>query len=299
MGIKRVLNNWVRKSPWYTEGDLKDCQKFWDGIPYNLQVVNLGSNSAKFAFDYSEMNVNAANLAMGPQCLLMDMNILKTYKEHLNKGAVVFIPMCPFSSMAGYNYLIDPKYHTFLPKENIPNYSKKTEAKMLNLKNDPLRTYPLMRLFVDIKNSVLGIFKKNGEGKVDFEASAQGWIKSWMNEFDIQSFDDELSLENAKNKRDSASIIKSIVDYCIENKFRPYVVMPPISKTLTSKMSSSMRNTFIFDYLRIAEIPDSIFLNYLDDEALTSNTDYFQNAYFMNKKGALAFTKKIIESVNI
>ncbi len=298
MSLKNILNKWVRKSPWFTEGDLKDCQKFWDGIPYELDVVNLGSNSAKYGFDYSGLTVNAANLAMGPQCLLMDLNILKTYKDHLKPNAIVFIPMCPFSSMAGYNYLIDPKYHTFLPKENIPNYNKKTLARMMNLKNSPLNSYPLMRLFVDLRNWLTNPFKRHNNS-VNFEKDAQKWVDAWMNEFDIISFEDNLSLENAKNKKDSASIIKSIYDYCIDNQFKPYVVLPPISSFLSQKLPPSMREKYIVDYIQQAGIPRDHFLNYLDDEEIGKNGKYFQNAYFLNADGAKLFTNKLMRAVKL
>ena len=296
MSLKSILNKWVKKSPWFTNGDLKDCQKFWDGIPYELDAVNLGSNSAKYGFDYSELNVNAANLAMGPQCLLMDLNILKAYKDHLKPNAIVFIPMCPFSSMAGYNYLIDPKYHTFLPKENIPNFSKKTQARMMNLKNNPINVYPLIRFFVDIKNCLFKPFKRKGN-HVNFDIDAQKWINAWMSEFDIASFEDTLSEENTKNKKDSASIIKSIYDYCIESGFKPYVVLPPITSVLSQKLSPSMREKYIVDYIKQAEIPEDHFLDYLDDKEIGENQDYFQNAYFLNAEGAKVFTKKILQAV--
>lgn len=296
MSLKSILNKWVKKSPWFTNGDLKDCQKFWDGIPYELDAVNLGSNSAKYGFDYSGLNVNAANLAMGPQCLLMDLNILKAYKDHLKPNAIVFIPMCPFSSMAGYNYLIDPKYHTFLPKENIPNFSKKTQARMMNLKNNPINVYPLIRFFVDIKNCLFKPFKRKGN-HVNFDIDAQKWINAWMSEFDIASFEDTLSEENTKNKKDSASIIKSIYDYCIESGFKPYVVLPPITSVLSQKLSPSMREKYIVDYIKLAEIPEDHFLDYLDDKEIGENQDYFQNAYFLNAEGAKVFTKKILQAV--
>lgn len=296
MSLKSILNKWVKKSPWFTNGDLKDCQKFWDGIPYELDAVNLGSNSAKYGFDYSGLNVNAANLAMGPQCLLMDLNILKAYKDHLKPNAIVFIPICPFSSMAGYNYLIDPKYHTFLPKENIPNFSKKTQARMMNLKNNPINVYPLIRFFVDIKNCLFKPFKRKGN-HVNFDIDAQKWINAWMSEFDIASFEDTLSEENTKNKKDSASIIKSIYDYCIESGFKPYVVLPPITSVLSQKLSPSMREKYIVDYIKQAEIPEDHFLDYLDDKEIGENQDYFQNAYFLNAEGAKVFTKKILQAV--
>lgn len=296
MSLNSILNNWVRKSTWFTEGDLKDCQKFWDGIPYELDVINLGSNSAKYGFDYRGLNVNAANLAMGPQCLLMDLNILKAYKDHLKPNAIVFIPMCPFSSMAGYNYLIDPKYHTFLPKENIPNFSKKTLARMMNLKNNPINSYPLIRLFVDIKNWLFKPFKK-GNDYVNFDIDAQKWVNAWMNEFDIISFDDSLSVVNAKNKKDSATIIKSIYDFSKESGFIPFVVLPPVTSVLSQKLSTSMREKYIVDYIRQADIPEDHFLNYLDDKEIGENQEFFQNAYFLNADGAKVFTKKLLQAV--
>lgn len=299
MSIKNTLNSLVRKSKWFTEGELKDCQKFWDGIPYDLNVINLGSNSAKFAFDYTRKGVNAANLAMGPQCLLMDLNILKAYTDHLSKDAVVFIPICPFSSMAGYNYLIDPKYHTFLPKEFIPNYAKKTHAKMMNLKDNPINSYPLMRLFVDVREIIAGVFKNKSKTLGNLDSDADRWIKAWKSEFDIISFDDELSEENAKNRNDSAGILCSIYEYCLTKGLRPYVVMPPISKHLTDKMTHSMRQKYIYDYLELARIPSDHFLNYMELPIICEDDSMFTNAYFLNNKGSEAFTLHILSQLKL
>ena len=52
-----------------------------------------------------------------------------------------------------------------------------------------------------------------------------------------------------------------------------------------------------FDYLKKAEIPAEHFLNYLDNEEISRNIMYFQNAYFLNSKGAKLFTKKILSAV--
>ena len=78
--MKKIINKLIKKSPWYINGELKDCQKFWDGVPENLDIVNFGSNSAKYAITYKGSDFNGFNFAMGPQCLLMDLNLLKFYK---------------------------------------------------------------------------------------------------------------------------------------------------------------------------------------------------------------------------
>lgn len=45
---------------------------------FQYSIVNLGSNPARFAFFYE--NVNGANLSTGTQDLYMDLCILKQYK---------------------------------------------------------------------------------------------------------------------------------------------------------------------------------------------------------------------------
>ena len=67
--------------------NLKETDRF--------DVVNLGSNQPKFAFDYSGLNIKGANWAVGPQTFQYDFVLLKKYSKHLNAGAVVIIPVCP------------------------------------------------------------------------------------------------------------------------------------------------------------------------------------------------------------
>lgn len=297
--MKKILNAWIKKSPWYTEGELRDCKKFWDGVPYNLDVINLGSNSAKYGFCYDNLSVNAFNMAMGPQCLLMDYNILQYYSDHLKQGATVIIPLCPFSSMAGYNYLIDSKYHTFLPKERIPNYNKKTLAKIENLRNSPLSTYPLMRCIVDVKNLLLRPLRRKRSEEVNMEVNADNWIKAWKNEFEIVSFADTLSSENSKNRNDSALILHDIVAFCLSKGFKPTVVLPPVSENLLKRMDDSMRKNYIVDYIAMAKLPDDVFLDYLYSPEISHNSDLFSNAYFLNAEGAKVFTKLLLNKLEI
>lgn len=99
--IKIKLNGLIRRSYWYNNILFPDCKKFWSHNTFNLDVVNLGSNSGKYAFEYSEEHVKAANWAMGPQTLLADFEILKNYCSYLKNDAVVIIPLCPFTCLGG------------------------------------------------------------------------------------------------------------------------------------------------------------------------------------------------------
>ena len=61
-------------------------------IPQHLDLINLGSNPAKYGLDYADTGVKAFNLAVGPQTLEYDFRMLKNYHSFLDeKGAKLFI----------------------------------------------------------------------------------------------------------------------------------------------------------------------------------------------------------------
>lgn len=294
MPMKRIINRWVRESPWFKEGELSDCEKFLSDIPHGLKIVNLGSNSAKFAFLYDDLPIRAFNFAMGPQCLRMDLKIFQCYKKYLHPSAVVFIPLCPFSSMAGYNYDIDTKYHLILPEECVPNFLKKTKLRLQKLNDNPVSAYPLMRLFIDVKNFF--IRKRNS---IDYDSNATQWINSWKTEFNILELNASISNENTKNKIDSASILSELISECKLFGCKPYVVMPPIFESLSSKMIEEMREAYIYNYLKLAGVDDNEFLNYIDYKDITTNKSMFRNAYFLNDTGAKYFTHILLSDLNL
>ena len=52
--IKNKINTFIKSSHWYNEVLFKDCVKFWEMKKEPLDVVNLGSSSGVYDFDYSE-----------------------------------------------------------------------------------------------------------------------------------------------------------------------------------------------------------------------------------------------------
>ena len=73
----RLLDDVIRRSYWY-HGIFGHCAKFWNlKEEERFDVVNLGSNSALHAFDYTNLPINAANWAMSPQGLYADRALLQ------------------------------------------------------------------------------------------------------------------------------------------------------------------------------------------------------------------------------
>lgn len=71
-------------------------QQFCD-VPYELEMINLGSTFAKHGFDYQLLGERCFNFAGQPQPLKEDHAVLSQYQDHLKSGAVVLIVLiCPF-----------------------------------------------------------------------------------------------------------------------------------------------------------------------------------------------------------
>ena len=63
-------------------------------IPQHLDLINLGSNPAKYGLDYADTGVKAFNLAVGPQTLEYDFRMLKNYHSFLDeKGAKLLLSL--------------------------------------------------------------------------------------------------------------------------------------------------------------------------------------------------------------
>lgn len=99
--IKNKINTFIKSSHWYNEVLFKDCVKFWEMKEEPLDVVNLGSSSGVYDFDYSDMRCKGMNWAVAPQTMVGDFLILKRYRKFLKDNAIVFYPLCPFTSISG------------------------------------------------------------------------------------------------------------------------------------------------------------------------------------------------------
>lgn len=63
--IGRKLNGAIRRTKWFNEEFMPDCSKFWNYNTFNTDVINLGSTSGYYAFDYKGLQIGGAILHFG------------------------------------------------------------------------------------------------------------------------------------------------------------------------------------------------------------------------------------------
>ena len=289
--IQRLLNKLARRSYWYNHIEFADCQKFWLHNTFDLDVVNLGSSSALAAFNYADYpQLKAANWAMAPQTLVADFEILRNYSCYLKKGAMVIIPLCPFSCLGGSNNDLADKYYTVLNIASMPHASFRRQQQQMQVKNNPWRYYPLAQLLA--KKPKNKHIEKNA-----LEADAKMRMESWRKEFSIIRFSDPLSLVNKDAYSDGAELLSQMVAYCEERDFKPVFVMPPVSEAMREQFTPEMKQLFIDDFVKKGFGVKAKFLDYFADARFSD--DLFQNSFILNGVGARKFTEVVLKEAGL
>ena len=155
---------------------------------HSLDIVVLGSNAPKFAFDFSEIKECVGmNWAIGPETFEYDFIVLKKFACKLKHDAIVVWPVCPG------NFFLDKykskfafvKYYGFLHRGEFPDYNKWhyiTEY-MFPLVFHPKR---VKRLLKDTKSDNRLDFDFNPMDIKEIEKDASWWIHCcWNPEFNI------------------------------------------------------------------------------------------------------------------
>lgn len=264
-----------------------------------FDIVNLGSNHPKFAFDYTESGIKGMNWAIGPQTFMFDFIILKKYKKHLNPGAKVIIPVCPlnfFLLETHVNNLV--KYYRIFSKHEMPKYDIKQKLTEYTL---PVFRHPARakRIIRDVKADNRLSITENPMNKEQIEKDATFWIEGcWNPEFNIDVENmSTLSKANQQSIDGNIRILSEMIQYCIDNDLQPVLAILPVTKELSSKFPEEFIQQHILRYINESNKQGVPVLNYLKDERFTT-PDLYINSFFMNANGRKYFTKIFVNELN-
>lgn len=290
--VYRAVNKFVRKTNWYNQY-WGGVSKFWYLNTFNIDVVNLGSTSAVHAFDYSvQTDIKCMNWAIGPQSLLHDFNILKNYFSYLKTGALVIIPLCPFSGLkTKYDSNHNFKYYTFLHPATIQNFQEIERIRALKIQNNPSKEIPLICCKETVKEIYNKILPNHNRG--EFVNNADLFINNWKKQFGVTDFDFPISELNKKELTYKRTLLEQIIIFCNERDFNVSVVIPPIHPTLSSYFTDVFFDNYIYPLIEALPKYDVMFYNYMNDQEICKD-EFFINSFFLNSKGARLFTSKFL-----
>lgn len=297
--IASKLNGVIRRTHWFNEELFPDCRKFWNYNTFNTDVINLGSTSGYYAFDYEGLPIKGGNFALRHNPLSGDQAILKNYFGYLNpKGSHVIIPLCVFSSLAGSYDFMEDRFYTLIYPSSIPHFSYRRQQQIKAIVASPIRRFPLWSFYTELRAQLRG----TGHSTLTEEqmkADAERWIKGWKHEFALSDFSQPLSLINKDGVNDAAEILNDIILFCKERNIKPVIMIPPMYHTLAEKFDEKARQLFVYDLIEKIEDKTVPFYNYMDDSRFSRDSSLFMNSFFLNKKGAKKFTRIALTDIGL
>lgn len=294
----------VKQSNWY-RNSIPNIENYpgnkWyrNHLERNYDIVNLGSSSAVFCFDYTGLPVKAFNWALKPQSMEYSFKVLKQYFSILGQKGIVLIPFSPFSglSVAGkWTETANDKYYHILDYTLIDNYPDVYKRRAHPLLSNPKEA--IKRLIKDVP--VSDNYSYNIQCKTDkeFIDNAAVWIKNWMKEFKVSDLNAPLSEENRKGRNIRLETVREMIKFCFERSLRPVVVIPPAHPSLNAYFSETFCKNYIYSFIEEINVSGVEVLDYLKSEDFSVN-NLFRDAYFMNSQGAKRFTRQVLEDLKL
>lgn len=304
------LNALIKKTNWWKNKFVFTTQftgaNYRDNLTRNLQIVNVGSNSARFCFFYE--SVLGQNWSTGTQGLSMDYEILRYHFSYLGKNGIVLLPLSPFSFCSSYlrggakegHYTAEYylKYTSILDYKQIEDiaiakdiwgflhspirYNRKAWKYLINDEE------PDRRLEITDQHMMLA----------DLEHDADIFMAGWKAEFDIKDLSTSLPEHLLEAREKSVAILAEMIDFLLQREYRPVIVLPPMTSVLYNRFPASFWQTYIYDGLKKLNRPNVPVLDYLLNEKW-QNTDLYFNSLFMNLRGRKAFTKQVLKDVGL
>ncbi|MBE6282881.1 MAG: hypothetical protein E7098_00865 [Mediterranea massiliensis] len=298
--INKTINRLLLKTEWYREKYWKGTTKFWYLSSCDYDIVNLGSSSGKYAFNYEKLPIKGMNWAIAPQSLVHDYNILKNYFSYLKEGAIVLIPICPFSCLfTSYSKESNFKYYPILHPATIIDFDESERTRAYRVKLSPFKEMP----FYCIKETIKELFIKTyrmviPRNSMDFDKNAESWINLWKQQFEIHDLDAPMSDKHKDEQNQRCKLLREIILFCLERNLKPYIVLPPIHPSLSSKFSTAFMKNYVYDFVYKAIDDKSLLLDYFQNNLICEDK-YFINSYLLNKKGAIAFSKIVFNHLKL
>ena len=302
-----ITNRFVKKTNWYKNNFIFTTQfisntGYRKNLQRNLEIVNLGSNPARFGFFYE--NIKGENWSTGTQGLDKDLEILKYYHSYIKEGGYILLPIVPFTSVSGYltkdteslQYrakfikILDSLQHKHIynPKEvyrwiKYPLFYHKKALKYLikDVKYDDR---------LNITNQLMQ--------HTELIEDAKLWMSCWKKEFHIHDFRKPLNKDLLEGRKQAITMFKALLDFSIERGYKPIIISLPVSKELSKLITPDIKEIYIDSFVREFNNYNVPYLDYTYNDFFSNNALY-QNALFMNLKGRKIFTKDVLKRIGI
>lgn len=286
----------------YIYNQLRSDDQYGDGkfvhVPNNIKISNVGSSHGVYAFDYSDYQEKQAcfNFALVSQTFTYDYKVLCEYKDHLQEGGMMFIPVSyPSFSMdeeSGEDFdSKNERYYRFLSPTNIKQFDIN---KYVGLHFFPVvyeSTADVIKIFyrgITNKRPVIQDLDYVVERNMDFKEDAQ---RAYQRHLKVNESGNLFVNENER------AALYDIIDFCHEKNIRPILISTPLREEYFSLYDQKILDQFYNIVNQVTQETGCEYYDYSHDPRFESSDQYMRNADHLSPEGARVFTKIVMDDL--
>ena len=276
------------------------------GLLNKYDMVAYGSSYARYAFAFKAAGVNGYNMGFAAQFFYYTEKMIKQYQEIYNKGCqiVIVVPDLVFAE-TGKGIYGSERYIHILNKDVLEDeYSLTHYIREVLF---PVFCHPRL-VFTVVKNIAKKllhiptinpyVLEKNQLDENQTLEAAHKRCNSWCKQFGLKdTYTDDVDSSLEMKFVESRKILTRMIQWCVDNQYRPVLVVTPFSAQLNSITSEQFIKKVLYDNIRLANIQNIPVLDYLRDERFQNYKLYLNSADLLNLAGRRAFTKVLVEDL--
>lgn len=280
---------------------LNDKGEMFKKKPLTYNIINFG-NSHGNSFDYSVFGLKGKNAHINGSSPYYYRQLYKYYKEDLNQGAVVVIPLSYFifgRDAGANNSIFNDQFYHFLPPSLIRDYDFQ---KHLDLINKNITTNILDVLdsenHEDIESDTTIRFRPYSYAKFSQNLSKQNIDKT---EEGKKIALKQQRIFDAKSVDANISYLSELIDDAIKSGFKPVLVTPPYLTDYSRNFSNTWLNDHFYKHIKKLEEAYNIpYFDFSKAEDYSNHGWLFRDTHHVNNYGRVRFTKTFLnELINL
>lgn len=254
-----------------------DCEKLTN-VQGELEVVNVGTAQAKYAFDYQSVPIHGCNMALYMNPLMYNIEILRNNRQKIALNATVLITL---------------QYPIFL----CPNSHEQSveEARRIRAAHEG---YVKEETFLQCLGTRNYRINHNKLWEVDQELYDLIHL-GWEQEIGIKG----TVLQNQENeqvrmkRRYAVKDLMELIAYCRSMSWRPILIGLPYSRELNNYVPWEFKEKNFYEPIeKVTKEMDIAFFDYSADPRFEA-LDNYMNVWFLNQRGRKKFTRVVYEEI--
>ena len=264
-----------------------------------VDYVNTGSTFALYGIDYESCNVKGLNLALKPQSLYMDFELLKHFEYRFHRGTTVLITISDLAFLnKGYSDVkVNDRYYKVLNRNEIKDYNL---FKALRAKCFPVLYHwkNFLRFHWDVRLDKDMLLEVNENDIEAIEADAIKKCEAWKKEFNLSDLNNPSQAKYySAELQYTTGIVSDMIRWCKYRGFNPVLVNLPVTNVLIDQFSTEFLHAF---YYNSVEHVCSQNVPFIDLQDIGKLGDYllYLDSCRLNKKGREVVTKTLLRELD-